>query len=166
MDLPSLSDFASFETVLPPLLLALTFLFMLLVVLLWFRTNALMRKYRTFMLGNDAASLEGLLTELTGKYQEQSEILRDLRFALRELEARQERAVQRVGIVRFNAFPNTGSNLSFAIAVLDGDDNGFVLSSLYGRDESRVYAKPVRQGHSPYHLSEEEKAAIQKARAD
>ncbi|WP_067926126.1 DUF4446 family protein [Alicyclobacillus shizuokensis] len=64
-------------------------------------------------------------------------------------------------LVRFNAFADVGSNLSFSLALLDDDRNGVVLSSIYGRDESRVYAKPVQSGTSTYPLTEEEQMAIE-----
>lgn len=68
-----------------------------------------------------------------------------------------------MGIVRFNAFDGTGSDLSFSVALLDSRRNGVVITSLYGRNESRVYGKPVENGESPYTLSPEEKEAIEKA---
>lgn len=147
------------------LLMALSTVLLLLVVALWLRLSALTRRYNAFMTGNNAASLEGLLEETLARAREQSEALRDLRFALRQLETMQKRTVQRIGIVRFNAFPDTGSDLSFAVAILDGHGDGVVLSSLYGREESRVYAKPVRRGRSTYHLTQEEEKAIAEALA-
>ena len=70
---------------------------------------------------------------------------------------------QRMGLVRFNAFDNTGSDLSFALAMTDAARNGFVLSGIYGREESRVYAKPIVEGESTYMLTKEEKQALQAA---
>ena len=69
-----------------------------------------------------------------------------------------------MGVVRFNAFSNTGSDLSFAVALLDDHDNGVVFCSLFGRSESRVYAKPISKGESSYLLTAEEKEALQKAK--
>ena len=71
--------------------------------------------------------------------------------------------IQKVSVVRFNPFNESGGDQSFSLAVLDTDNNGFVITSLYGRDANRVYAKPVRQGNSTYQLSEEEKKAIAEA---
>lgn len=65
-------------------------------------------------------------------------------------------------IQRYNAFSETGSDLSFSIALLDDNSNGVVLSSIYGRDESRTYAKPVHDGRSEYALTEEELHVISK----
>lgn len=69
-------------------------------------------------------------------------------------------SIQKVGLVRFNAFQNVGSDLSFALALLDREDNGIVLNGIYGSEASNIYAKPIRNGESTYQLSEEEKEAI------
>ncbi|MEW6523548.1 MAG: DUF4446 family protein [Bacillota bacterium] len=71
--------------------------------------------------------------------------------------------LQNVALVRFNAFADTGSDLSFALALLDGEGNGVVITSLFGRDESRIYAKPVEKSGSSYPLGAEEKLAISRA---
>ena len=68
--------------------------------------------------------------------------------------------IQKVGIVRYNAFRDVGSDLSFAIALLDRDDNGVVLNGLYGSESSNIYAKPIKNGKSSYQLSDEEKYAL------
>lgn len=69
--------------------------------------------------------------------------------------------VQKIGLVRYNAFSNVGSDLSFAIALLDQNDNGVVLNGLYGSESSNIYAKPIKNGESQYQLSSEEKYAIE-----
>jgi len=74
-----------------------------------------------------------------------------------------ERCIQKVGIVRYNAFKDTGSNLSFALALLDENNNGVVLNGIYSREMSNIYAKPVENGKSSYTTSEEENEAILKA---
>lgn len=72
-------------------------------------------------------------------------------------------AVQHVGVVRFDAFRDLGGLMSFAIAMLDDRGNGLVISSIYGRAESRTYAKPVVERSSSYELSPEEREAIRLA---
>jgi hypothetical protein len=81
------------------------------------------------------------------------------------LEADAPRAFQRVGLVRFNPFEDTGGNQSFALALLDAEGNGWVLSSLHARSGTRVYAKAIREGRSEGALSDEEAAAIKQATA-
>lgn len=71
-----------------------------------------------------------------------------------------EGCLSRMGLVRFNAFPDTGSDLSFALALLTHEGSGFILTSLYARDETRVFIKPVQDGRSRYRLSEEEEKAL------
>jgi hypothetical protein len=83
---------------------------------------------------------------------------------LRELEQRLPFAVQQVGLVRFNAFSDTGGEMSFALALLDASGSGVVMSSLYGRAEARVYAKPIVAGQSTFPLSSEEMAAVAQAK--
>lgn len=99
-----------------------------------------------------AHQIEELKAELLG-----------LSAAMERANSRLQAAVQGVGVVRFNAFSDTGSDLSFAVALVDAEGTGVVLSSLYGRDESRVYAKPLVKQVSPYPLSDEEKQAIDTA---
>jgi hypothetical protein len=71
--------------------------------------------------------------------------------------------IQKIGILRFNPFSEVGGNQSFSIALLDGNNNGIVITSLYSREGNRVYGKPIKNGQSEYSLSEEEKLAIEKA---
>ena len=79
------------------------------------------------------------------------------------LQAQLQTSLQHIGIVRFNPFHDTGGDQSFAIALLDHEANGIVLSSLHNRTETRVFAKPVQAGDSLYALSGEEEQAIAQA---
>lgn len=71
--------------------------------------------------------------------------------------------IRNVGLVRFNPFPDAGGDQSFAIALLDAEGTGIVISSLHARTDTRVFAKPVQGGRSRYPLSGEEEDAIRKA---
>ena len=73
------------------------------------------------------------------------------------------KCIQKVGIVRYSAFKDTGSDLSFAVALLDEKNSGVVFNSIYSREMSNIYAKPVENGNSKYTLSDEESQAIVKA---
>ena len=73
------------------------------------------------------------------------------------------RCIQKVGMVRYNAFKDTGSDLSFTLALLDEHNDGVVLNGIYSREMSNIYAKPVKNGTSTYTMSDEEKQAVQKA---
>lgn len=87
-----------------------------------------------------------------------------LRGRVDALEANAARSLQRVGFVRFNAFPDVGSELSYALAVVDRQGNGFLVSSIYSREEVRTYAKAVRDFTADKELSDEERRAIELAR--
>ena len=66
-------------------------------------------------------------------------------------------------MVRYNAFRDTGSDLSFTLALLDENNNGVVLNGIYSREMSNIYAKPIENGKSTYTLSDEEQKAIERA---
>ena len=76
-----------------------------------------------------------------------------------------EFSVQKVGMIRFNPFQEVGGDQSFSVALLDGKDDGVVITSHYTRTDNRIYGKPVKAGKSEYLLSEEEKRAIEKAQS-
>jgi hypothetical protein len=76
-----------------------------------------------------------------------------------------EGAIQRVGVVRYNPFEDTGSNQSFVLAMLDARGDGFVLSSLHSRQATRMFLKPVSAGKADSAVSEEEAEAIRIAAA-
>ena len=83
---------------------------------------------------------------------------------LENLKKESKFAIQKVGIIRFNPFKEVGGNQSFSIALLDGNDSGIVITSLYSREGNRVYGKSIKNGQSEYSLSEEEKEAITRAK--
>jgi len=74
-----------------------------------------------------------------------------------------EGAVRRVGLMRYDAFEDVGGRLSFSCALLDDHGNGVVVTSINGRQDTRVYAKPITGGKSGYNLSVEEEEAIRQA---
>lgn len=90
--------------------------------------------------------------------------INDLDKEIRKLQEEERLHVQKLGVVRFNPFADTGSDQSFSIALLDANDSGLVISTLHGRDRTRIYAKPVINGKpGDYDFSDEEKEAIRKA---
>lgn len=119
------------------------------------------KKYLSFMnrLGNG-----NNLDEMIKKYLEDvKEIKKDnseIKAYYTKLDSDIASCIQKVGLVRYNAFRDVGSDLSFAIALLDREDNGVVLNGLYGSESSNIYAKPIKNGKSSYQLSDEEKYAL------
>ncbi|HHX73368.1 MAG TPA: DUF4446 family protein [Firmicutes bacterium] len=142
--------------------IATAFLF-LFIIILFLRLRSLTRRYNAFMAGPDGCSLEKKLVDLQAELASLRADLQTATHMLAGLQQKMQQALQAVGFVRFNAFPNTGGELSFALAVLDGEAGGVVISSIFGRDEARIYAKPVSGGKSVYALSGEEEEAIRKA---
>jgi hypothetical protein len=109
---------------------------------------------------------------LRGVLEGQAKQVRRLEQAIRTLSATDrtqqgllEGAVRHVGLVRYDAFEDVGGRLSFSCALLDDHSNGVVMTSINGRQDTRVYAKPVTDGKSPYNLSLEEEEAIRQALA-
>jgi hypothetical protein len=146
--------------------LGLCILALVLMLVIMIRQTRLLRRYRLLLNGESGRDLESILLTQVNDMESIKQALSHLDRRVEMLAAQALNHVQRTGIVRFNAFPDTGSDLSFAIALLDAHDNGFVISSLYGRNESRIYAKPIRGGTSTYTLSDEERQAIAMARGE
>lgn len=113
--------------------------------------------------GGDA-TLEERLAAVMAEANRWSDRERQLADDIDRLRFLQRHALSRVGLVRYNPFEDTGADLSFSMAVLTDELNGVVLTSLWGRDEVRVYAKPVESGASRYALSQEEKQSIDLAK--
>jgi len=82
---------------------------------------------------------------------------------LADFKEKSKKNLQKAGMIRFNPFGEVGGDQSFSVALLDKENNGFVITSHYARESSRVYAKPIKNGHSEYKLSEEEQRAITEA---
>ena len=97
------------------------------------------------------------------KHEDLEEKIKEAFSKIKDLENTSEITIQKVGVVRFNPFDNIGGNQSFVIALLDGKNNGFLISSLFVEDGNRVYAKTIKQGKSDYALSKDEDEAIKKA---
>ncbi len=80
------------------------------------------------------------------------------------LEARLRKSLRGVKTMRFKPFEDAGSNQSFAIALIDDEQNGVILSSLYTRERMSVFAKPIRNGSSEYELTKEEKSVLEESK--
>ena len=91
------------------------------------------------------------------------EEIRKLSLYYKELEGKTNKCIQKIGIVRYNAYKDTGSDLSFAVCMLDEKNDGIVFNGIYSRDMSNIYAKPIENGVSKYKITPEEARAIEKA---
>lgn len=133
------------------------------VLVLSLKLNRLTRLLRQLVPEGSERSLDQLLEQLLIKQEENRTLLASLETRLEKLNSLLQGCLQRVGLVRFDAFDDVAGQQSFSVALLDNQGNGVVITSLFGRTESRCYAKPVIQGNSPHRLSEEEMAAIRQA---
>jgi enoyl-CoA hydratase/carnithine racemase len=130
------------------------------VVLLLARQQRLLGQYQHLMTGTSGGNLEAMLNDHIAKVRETETRVDAVDRLARRLEKAAYFSLQHMGMVRFNPFQDTGGDQSFAVALVDGHGNGMVLSSLHGRDATRVYAKPLQKWESTYSLTDEEKQAI------
>lgn len=121
------------------------------------------KRYNTMMKGMDGVNVEQILLNHIEQVRETVIKVDQLSADCQNIKENSKKHVQKVGVVRFNAFEDMGSDLSFAIALLDHQNDGTVISSIYSRSESRMYAKPILAGQSSYLLTDEEKQAINQA---
>ena len=145
------------------LLVVIVVLFILYIIDI-IKLVKLKKKYNLFMkkLGNGENIKEALDTYMkqVEDVQKKNEELKDY---YEKLSKKTDGCIQKVGLVRYNAFKDTGSDLSFTLALLDAENTGVVLNGIYSRDMSNIYSKPIESGISTYTLSIEEKKAIEKA---
>jgi hypothetical protein len=133
------------------------------VVLLWRRVHSLSKRLSGLTRDEGGRSLEAILEAHLRRVGEVDVSVRSLDRRTTALEAQGRKAVQRVGLVRFNPFEDTGSNQSFALAMLDEDGDGVIVSSLHTRQATRVYVRPVDGGSAGRALSDEEAEALAQA---
>jgi hypothetical protein len=136
---------------------------LVVVALVARRTRRIDARLAGLTRGGDGGSLEALLGARLEAVDEVAHELDELAARMAVLEGAQRKAFQRVGLVRYNPFEETGGNQSFALALLDSAGDGWVLSSLHARSGTRVYAKAIKAGRGDAALSDEETAAIRQA---
>lgn len=125
----------------------------------------LLTHYRNLTQGTDKKNLKSILEKLLKDFGQESKRIDALLKEIEKIEEKNFYNIQKIGLVRFNPFAETGGDQSFCLAILDGNDSGLIISNLHSRDTTRIYAKPVRNGKSAgYEFSDEEKRAIKKAK--
>jgi uncharacterized SAM-binding protein YcdF (DUF218 family) len=125
--------------------------------------SRLRRRLRRILSDNGSTGLDEVLAGQATGIEQLSTRVDALSALQRELESATGRSLQKVGVVRFNPFQDSGGDQSFAIALLDQRGSGVVVSSLHGRAETRIFAKQVVNGRSTHSLSDEEQQAIREA---
>src|SRR3989344_2243252 len=122
------------------------------------------KRLKRFFLGKKAKDLEDTLILLEEEIAKLKKFKENTERELVTINTKLKKAIRGVETVRFNPFPDQGSNQSFAIGMLSEEGNGVVMSSLYSRERMSIFAKPIKGGRSEYDLTAEEKEALNKAR--
>lgn len=147
------------------LILAIVVLLLIIgFIIVIVKFSSINKKYNTLMnkLGNGKnidETLEKYMDKVSSVEVQNAEIMQ----YVTKLDKDMEKCIQKIGIVRYSAFKDTGSDLSFALAMLDENNNGVVFNGIYSREMSNIYAKPLEEGKSKYTISKEEQEAIDKA---
>jgi hypothetical protein len=143
----------------------LILLFLILIIIEHIRLSGMINKYRKLIKGiSEKKNVEDLMLSY-------SEVLNKVKIDLEEnierriksLEEKMETSLRNVGIVRYNAFENVGNNMSFSLAAVDDNKDGFILTGIYTRENSYVYIKEIANGQSKKELSLQEKEALLRA---
>lgn len=128
------------------------------------KLSRIRKEYRKFMekIG-EGKNIEEILNKHIEKINKTIAKNDELEKFCLKIDADIKNCVQKVGIYRYNAYKDTGSDLSFTLAMLDERNNGVVLNGIYSRDMSNIYAKPIENGNSPYKMTDEENEAVKRA---
>lgn len=121
------------------------------------------KKFHFLLKKGEDKELREILLNIAEDTKKLAENLDNLEVRFSENEKKELKHLQRCEVVRFQAFENMGGNQSFALALIDATGHGAVISSIFGREEARVYCKPIIDGSSEYQLTEEEEEALKLA---
>ena len=125
--------------------------------------NNIESRYKKMMRGTSTQNLEELIINNLDSINESEEKSKECLKEIEDLKKKTKSCVQKIAITRYKAFEDIGSDLSFSIAMLDENNDGLILTGIFGRNESTTYAKPVDKGISRYDLSEEELDVLNEA---
>lgn len=121
--------------------------------------------YQKLTKGITKKDLKSILEDLLKNFEKESVRVDELIKETQKIKSENGYNIQKMGLVRFNPFSETGGNQSFSLALLDGEDSGLVITSLHSREMTRIYAKPVKkQKADGFELSAEEKQAIKNSK--
>lgn len=145
------------------LMLFFNVLFFIIIIYGYFKYRTLFRAYDTFMRGKTAESLESLLENSLQKISFLEEEDKLNKQFMREINKNHRASFQKLGFVKYNAFKGLGGNLSFAFALLDYTNSGFIFNSVHSNEGCFNYIKTIDRGQSDIILGQEEKEALEKA---
>ena len=136
-------------------------IFLILLGAIWIIITE--KRLKRFFLGKKAKDLEDTISILEGEITKLNKAKDNTEKEIISINTKLKKSIRGLETIRFNPFPDQGSNQSFAVGMLNEEGDGLVISSLYSRDRMSVFAKPVKNGKSEYELSTEEKMALEKA---
>ena len=144
-------------------LLGISIILLILLIIAFVQISKFKKKYAKFMLGKDGSSLEEDIMKLYEDNQYIKSSVEANRKNIKELFTKHEGVFQKMGLVKYDAFREMGGNLSFALALLDGNNNGFLINSVHSSEGCYSYIKRIKNGDSEIDLSKEEKQAVEHA---
>ena len=128
------------------------------------KSRKLKKRIEAFLEGKDAMSLEETLLSCMEKVQIVDKANREIRQEMQLMQKVQSMTYQKMGIVKYDAFREMSGELSYAVVLLDQEQNGFVINSVYANEGNYSYIKEIVKGESQIQLSEEEQKALNKAK--
>ena len=145
------------------LLMVLMVFVLLYLIRVSMKLSRFLKRYRIFMRGRDAVSLEKAFAQKFLEVDKLVEITKNQTMEIRKVKDILGRTTNKIGIVKYDAFPDVGGKLSFALAMLDESNSGFVLNAIHSREGCYTYVKEIVKGESYIVLGQEEKDALRQA---
>ena len=144
-------------------LFILQIVLIVLLVILNDKYKRLQKSYTTFMKGKNGKNLERSIFKKFSEQEAISELVKENEEKIQDIYKKMESHYQKVGIVKYDAFHEMGGNLSFALTMLDENDNGWIFNAMHSREGCYTYIKEIVKGESYIELSEEEQQCLEKA---
>lgn len=145
------------------ILFILQIVLIVLLVILSDRYKRLQKSYATFMKGKNGKNLEKSIFKKFAELEDIADLVKSNEEKIQDIYKKMESHYQKVGIVKYDAFHEMGGNLSFALTMLDENDNGWIFNAMHSREGCYTYIKEVVKGESYIELSEEERQCLEKA---
>ncbi|MEK8128950.1 DUF4446 family protein [Paenibacillus filicis] len=142
---------------------AILFIFLIFLIVLSVKLKNVKKRHAALLNGTTGMNIEEVVIQLQEQFNTLKARSDQADQGIQFIREDMTRMKSRVGVYRFNAFAESGSDLSFAVALVDDEGTGVVLSGIHNREQTYVYAKPLEKGQSKYTLSPEEKEAVNRS---
>lgn len=145
------------------LLFAIQILLFVFLISVNMKYNRMKVSYASFMKGKDGKNLEESILERFAELDALTELTQENKKDINEIYKKMKSHYQKIGIVKYDAFHEMGGNLSFALTMLDEEDNGWILNAMHSREGCYTYIKEIVKGQSYIELAEEESESLERA---